>query len=106
MPASFLFALAAATAAASAEAPAASLPALEKDPTAMSQSEIRAFNAWRPASDPDFIRCRRTEETGSLVRKTFICHTKQQWVELDQQGNQTGRDVYDEFVSKATRTSN
>jgi hypothetical protein len=104
MPASFLFALAAA--AASAQAPAAELPVLDKDPTAMSQSEIRAFNAGRPATDPDFIRCRRTEETGSLVRKTFICHTKQQWVELDQQGNQTGRDVYDEFVSKAGRTSN
>ncbi|OYU36524.1 hypothetical protein [Novosphingobium sp. PASSN1] len=101
MPASFLFALAAATAA----VPAADLPALEKDPTAMSPSEIRAFNAGRSAKDPDFIRCRRNEETGSLVRKTFICHTVSQWAEQEQQGNQTGRDVYDEFVSKAGRTS-
>lgn len=104
MPASFLFALAAA--AASTAVPPAELPALEKDPTAMSQSEIRAFNAGRPASDPDFIRCRRTEETGSLVRKTFICHTMSQWTDLERQGNQTGRDVYEEFVSKAGRTSN
>lgn len=104
MPASFLFALAAA--AATPAAPAAELPALPKDPTAMSPSEIRAFNAGRSAKDPDFIRCRRSEETGSLVRKTFICHTISQWAELEQQGNQTGRDVYDEFVSKAARTSN
>lgn len=104
MPASLLFALAAATA--TPAAPAADLPALPKDPTAMSQSEIRAFNLGRPATDPDFIRCRRNEETGSLVRKTFICHTITQWAELEAQGNQTGRDVYDEFVSKAARTSN
>lgn len=105
MPASFLFALAAAAGAAAAT-PTVDLPVLEKDPTKMSQAEIRAFNMGRPASDPDFIRCRRTEETGSLARKTFICHTKSQWAQLEDQGNQTGRDVYDEFVSKALRQSN
>jgi hypothetical protein len=105
MPASFLFALAAA-AAASTPAPVADLPVLEKDPTAMSQSEIRAFNTGRRVSDPDYIRCRRSEETGSLVRKTFTCHTTSQWAEMERQGNQTGRDVYDAFVSKAARTSN
>jgi hypothetical protein len=104
MPASLLFALAAAVA--SPAGSPADLPALDKDPTAMSQSEIRTFNTGRPASDPDFIRCRRAEETGSLVHKRFTCHTTSQWAVMDRQGNDTGRDVYDEFVSKASRTSN
>ncbi|MEI6640705.1 MAG: hypothetical protein WCL10_01625 [Novosphingobium sp.] len=104
MPASFLFALAAAAAAP--VLPATDLPALDKDPTAMSQSEIRAFNKGRSANDPDYIRCRRTEETGSLVRKTFICHTTSQWASMERQGNQNARDTYEAMTSKATVTSN
>lgn len=104
MPASFLFALAAA--AASTTAPVAELPVLEKDPTAMSQSEIRAFNKGRSVNDPDFIRCRRTEETGSLVRKTFICHTMSQWAAMERQGNQTARDAYEAMTSKSINQAN
>lgn len=104
MPASFLFALAAV--AASSSAPATELPALDKDPTAMSQSEIRAFNKGRTVNDPDFIRCRRTEETGSLVRKTFICHTMSQWAAMERQGNQTARDAYEAMTSKSINQAN
>lgn len=104
MPASFLFALAAAAAAAT--VPAADLPALEKDPTAMSQSEIRAFNKGRSANDPDFIRCRRNEETGSLVRKSFTCHTTSQWASMDRQGNQNARDAYEAMTSKSINQAN
>ncbi|WP_298189540.1 hypothetical protein [Novosphingobium sp.] len=103
MPASLLLALAAA--AATPALPAAELPTLEKDPTVMSQSEIRAFNKGRLATDRDFIRCVRREETGSLVRRSFTCHTVEQWAKMDQQGNQNARDTYDAMTSKATRTS-
>ncbi|MBX9884835.1 MAG: hypothetical protein K2X68_07660 [Novosphingobium sp.] len=101
MPASILFALAAVAA-----APAADLPALEKDPTAMSQSEIRAFNKGRSANDPDFIRCRHNEETGSLVRKAFTCHTMSQWAAMERQGNQNARDTYEAMTSKAVNQAN
>ncbi|MBX9883699.1 MAG: hypothetical protein K2X68_01875 [Novosphingobium sp.] len=101
MPASFLFALAAAAA-----APAADLPALEKDPTAMSQSEIRAFNKGRTLSDPDFIRCRKSEDTGSLVRRTFTCHTMSQWAAMERQGNQNARDALEAMASKSINQSN
>lgn len=105
MPASFLLVLAAAAAGTTAVA-TADLPVLEKDPTAMSQSEIRAFNKGRSVNDPDYIRCRKTEETGSLIRKTFICHTMSQWASLDRQGNQNARDTYEAMTSKATNNSN
>jgi hypothetical protein len=95
MMTSLLIALAAGAAQASA------LPSLEKDPTTMSQSEIRAFNTGRSRSDPDFIRCVRTEETGSLVRKTFSCHTNSQWELAEQVGNQSARDTFGAMQSKA-----
>lgn len=94
-----------ALAAAATVLPAAELPVLDKDPTKMSQSEIRDFNKGRLATDPDFIRCVRREETGSLVRRSFTCHTVSQWTQMDQQGNQNARDTYESMTSKATRTS-
>lgn len=105
MPASFLFVLAAAAAGTTAVA-ATDLPALDKDPTAMSQSEIRAFNKGRSANDPDFIRCRKTEETGSLVHKTFTCHTMSQWASMERQGNQAARDAFEAMNSKSINQSN
>lgn len=105
MSASFLIFLAAAAAGNTAVS-ASALPVLEKDPTAMSQSEIRAFNKGRSVNDPDFIKCRKSEETGSLIRKTFICHTMSQWAALDRQGNQNARDTYEAMTSKATTNSN
>ncbi len=101
MPAYLLFSLAAAAA-----TPAADLPVLAKDPTLMSQGEIRTFNKGRDATDPDFIRCVRRAETGSLVRRSFTCHTVSQWAALDRQGNQNARDTFESMTSKATTTSN
>lgn len=104
MPASLLFALAAA--AATSLTPVVDLPVLEKDPTLMSQTEIRNFNKGRNATDPDFIRCIRREETGSLVRRSFTCHTVSQWAAMDRQGNQNARETFEAMTSKATTTSN
>lgn len=87
-------------------AAAPELPPLDKDPTKMSQAEIRAFNKDRLATDPDFIRCVRREETGSLVRRSFTCHTVSQWAAMDKQGNQNARDTFEAMTSKATNTSN
>lgn len=101
MPASFLFALAAVTA-----TPAADLPVLEKDPTAMSQSEIRAFNKGRSSRDPEYIRCQREDVTGSLARKLLTCHTVKQWAELGRIGNQNARDFVEATASSATNNQN
>lgn len=96
---SLLFALAAGAA-----APAA-LPPLTRDPHTMSQSEIRAYNVGRVRTDPDFIRCVRAEETGSLARKTFSCQTNAQWAQADQIGNQNARDTYQSMQSKSVNSN-
>ena len=91
--------------AASAAQPA-ELPVLEKDPRTMSQAEIRAFNTGRERKDPDFIRCVRSDETGSLARKTYSCRTNAQWAEADKIGNQNARDTFQVAQSKAGSSSN
>jgi hypothetical protein len=105
MSASFLIFLAAAAAGNTAVS-ATELPVLAKDPTAMSQSEIRAFNKGRSVNDPDFIKCRKSEETGSLVHRTFTCHTMSQWAAMERQGNQNARDAYEAMSSKSINQSN
>jgi hypothetical protein len=98
MPASFLFALA--VVATSPEAPATVIPAFDKDPTVMTQSEIRAFNLGRDKKDPNFIRCKRFEETGSLIKRTLTCHTNAQWEKEFLEGNQNARDTVDRMTPK------
>jgi hypothetical protein len=109
MMTSLLFALAAAAAepaAPPALAPVILAPPLTRDPRSMSQTEIRNYNANRERNAPDFIRCVRREETGSLARKTFSCRTNAQWAQADQIGNQNARDTMQAMESKATVTSN
>lgn len=105
MMTSLLFALAAAAAEPATLPPLGPVP-LTKDPRTMSQAEIRAYNEGREKSDPSFIRCVRREETGSLARKTYSCHTNAQWAQSDKIGNQNARDTYEAMTSKATVTSN
>lgn len=102
---SLLFALAAA-ASEPAALPSVLPPPLTHNPRKMSQAEIRTYNSGRQKSDPDFIRCVRREETGSLARKTYSCHTNAQWAQADKVGNQNARDTYEAMTSKATVTSN
>lgn len=94
-----------ALAAAAGEPTALPLP-LTRDPRGMSQSEIRAYNAGRVRTDPNFIRCVRSEQTGSLARKTFSCRTNAQWAQADQIGNQDARDTYGSMQSKSLNQSN
>lgn len=81
------------------------LPVLDKDPSVMSQSEIRAFNAGRDRKDPEFIRCLRLEETGSLVRKTMSCHTNAQWEQAFVVGNQNVRDTVEKMTAHGINNS-
>ncbi len=78
----------------------------EPDPKAMSQKEIRAFNAGLPKSHPYYIRCKSSPEIGSLVKKLYSCRTNAQWQKSDAIGNQNARDTYEEMTSKSWNTSN
>lgn len=74
-------------------APATTEPELISGPIKMSAKEIRAYNAMLPSDHPNYIRCARVEETGSLVKKKSVCRTNQEWARLDTAGNREAREV-------------
>ena len=81
--------------------PVATVDAVEPpDPKAMSQAEIRAFNARLARDHPHYIRCEKLPETGSLVKKLHSCRTNEQWKQADQIGNDNVREVGDHFRPK------
>jgi hypothetical protein len=77
----------------------------EPDPKTMSQKEIREFNSRIPRDHPFYIRCVKSDETGSIARKTYSCRTNRQWGLAYDSGNQTARDTVDAMTSKATVTN-
>lgn len=70
--------------------------------TTMTGSQIREYNSHLDRDHPNYIRCVRVEETGSLVRKRPVCRTNQQWAAADEAGNREGRDIADAMRAKAT----
>ena len=72
----------------------------EPNPKAMSRAEIAAFNAKLTRTHRYYIRCRRTEETGSLVKKTYSCRTNEQWGLAERVGNDNARDAVEAMKGK------
>lgn len=69
-------------------------PPLE-GPLVMSSSEVRVHNANLKSDDPEYIRCVKTETTGSLVKKRLACRTNASWRRVDELGNRGARDFVD-----------
>ena len=67
-------------------------PRLARAPSEKSGAEIDAYNEGRMASDPGYIRCRRIEQVGSLVKKLRVCNTNAEWKRIIDKGNQDARD--------------
>lgn len=84
----------------SAADPAVGRTAPDRPPSTMTSSEIKAHNEGLPPTHPYFVKCRKIEEIGSLVKKARVCHTNEQWKRLWMQGNQDARDTVDHFGSK------
>lgn len=82
---------------------AVAVPAVEiaePNPREMSRAEILKFNAQLPPSHPYFIRCVKTLEIGSLVKKTYSCRTNAKWEAADEAGNQNARELGEHFKPK------
>lgn len=77
----------------------------EPNPKGMSQKEIREFNSKISRDHPFYIRCVKSDEIGSLARKTYSCRTNQQWKLANETGNQNARDTVEAMTSKATLTN-
>ena len=80
-------------------------PPLDRPASTMTGSEIKAYNVGLAPTHPDFIKCSKIEELGSLVKKARVCHTNDEWKKLWVQGNQDSRDTLDHFTSKASSCS-
>ena len=74
---------------------------LDRPASTMTNAEIKAYNVGLAATNPQYIKCRKIEEIGSLVKKARVCHTNDEWKQLWVQGNQDSRDTMDAYASKA-----
>jgi hypothetical protein len=72
----------------------------EGPPSAMTNVEIAAHNEGLELRHPDFIKCRKIDMIGSLVKKARVCRTNEQWTKSWQNGNQNVRDTADAFAPK------
>jgi hypothetical protein len=77
----------------------------EKAPSAMTSTEIASYNKGLPANHPYFIRCRKLEETGSLVKKIRVCRTNEGWKQSFAQGNANARDTVESMVQGAQNSN-
>lgn len=78
---------------------------LDKAPSAMTKSEITVHNHQLASTDPEYIKCQRVEETGSLVKKARVCKTNEQWRKAWAVGNQNARDTIDAMSSKGSSSN-
>ncbi len=72
-------------------------------PSSMSSREIAAYNEGLDRRDPQYIRCRKSLQTGSLVRTRRVCHTNEQWQEVFESGNDNARDELERLAPQGTR---
>ena len=74
-------------------------------PLRMSASQIRVYNANLARSDPQFIRCTKQLETGSLVRKRATCRTNAEWRRVEDISNNEARDIADRVNTSGSSNS-
>lgn len=74
-------------------APVAIAPPVTTGPTKMTAAEIREYNSHLAREHPNFIRCARVEETGSLVRRRPVCRTNEEWRRIEDGGNRDAREA-------------
>ena len=70
----------------------------DRAPSAMTPTEIRAYNDGRDPAHPYYIRCRKDPVVGSLVRKLRVCRTNEEWKRFAAMGNDSGREIMDDMV--------
>ena len=78
----------------------------DRAPSLMTSTEIAAFNKGLEKSHPYYIKCRRLEETGSLVKKARVCRTNEQWKVASANGNENARDTVAAMSKAGVNSSN
>jgi hypothetical protein len=75
-------------------------------PSDMSPSQIKAHNAGLDPADPNYIKCRKSEVMGSLVKKQRVCRTIAQWKETSALGNEGTREMVEGFARSGGSNGN
>ena len=78
----------------------------ERKPSEMTPTEIKAYNNGLTPAHPYFIKCRKTLEIGSLVKKNRVCHTNEQWKAVWAKENQDARDTAEAMTRAPVNHSN
>lgn len=77
-----------------------------KTPSLMTPTEIKAYNQGLAQTHPYYIKCRKSVELGSLVKKNRVCHTNEKWKEVTAKGSQDARDTAEKMQSVGGTISN
>jgi hypothetical protein len=77
----------------------------DRSPSQMTSTEIKAYNQGLTSDDANYIRCRKDEVIGSLVKKLRVCKTNAQWRATIDAGNTNARETLD-ALSKSPVNSN
>ena len=77
-----------------------------KTPSLMTPTEIKAYNEGLSVNHPLYIKCRKSLEIGSLVKKNRVCHTNQDWKDVIAKGNQDARDTAEAMTRAPVNGSN
>ena len=77
-----------------------------KAPSAMTPTEIKAYNEGLAQTHPYYIKCRKTLQIGSLVKKNRVCYTNEKWKEVTALGNQKARDTAEAMTRAPVNHSN
>ena len=78
----------------------------DRMPSDMTPTEIKAYNADIDANHPYYIKCRKTEVLGSLVKKLRVCRTNEQWKEASHKGNENAADTLEAMRRAPINSSN
>ena len=78
----------------------------DRMPSEMTPTEIKAYNADIQPSHPYYIKCRKTEVMGSLVKKLRVCRTNEQWKEASARGNDNAADTLEAMRRAPVNSSN
>jgi predicted transglutaminase-like cysteine proteinase len=73
-------------------------PAAAVEPAAAVPAPATAAPAATPPTDK--LICRRTAETGSLIKTKKACHTKSQWAYIDERNQQLGRAMVEDGTTR------
>lgn len=65
----------------------------DPDPSHMSRKEIAAHNKLVGTNHPQYIRCRRDVDIGTLAKARSICRMSKDWARADDAGNRTAQDT-------------